>query len=485
MATEPPDTMPSPRPGATGRPAALPSLRRRVLWRVMLPLGLTWLAGSALALAVATAYTRAAFDRSLLDDAYALAANVELRDGQLSFGLSEREAAQVLFDHDDTELFAVLRGDGTVLAGRRGLARVTASGNEPWAFGDLRLDGLDLRTVSLAREVPAHYAVVVAQTKRSRSQLTRQLLVASLLPQLTLLLLLGLWLRRSVRRELAPLARLEEALARRDTNDLSPVQLQPSTRDIAHLADAVNDLLLRVGAAVEIQREFAGNVAHELRTPLAGIRSLAEYGLAQRDAAVWQEQLRRIVASEARASHLVDQFLALALAYEAGASLDLQPLALDAVVRELLLRLLPRADALGVDLGAEGLEQPLLALGTPALLEGLLNNLLDNALRYGRPSDARTGPRVTVSAEAQGAEICLSVTDNGPGMDAVERQRVLARWEQGAVGAVQRGGAGLGLAIAVRYVSLLGGRMELDAVPETGGLRASVWLLRPAVPAGA
>jgi signal transduction histidine kinase len=70
-------------------------------------------------------------------------------------------------------------------------------------------------------------------------------------------------------------------------------------------------------------------------------------------------------------------------------------------------------------------------------------------------------------------------------MGVLERQRVLARWEQGAVGAVQRGGAGLGLAIAVRYVSLLGGRMELDAVPETGGLRASVWLLRPAVPAGA
>ncbi|MDE2146809.1 MAG: sensor histidine kinase [Burkholderiales bacterium] len=471
----------APTEAAPARP--LPSLRRRVLWRVMGPLALTWLLGSALTVTVATVYTRKAFDRSLLDDAYAVATNVELRGDRLAFALTGHQAAQVLFDHGETVLFAVAGADGSLIAGQPGLRPDATGRGEPWVFGDRDFEHLALRTVTLRRLAPRPFTVVVAQTTRSRSRLVGQLLLASVVPQAGLLLALGLWLRRSIRRELEPLASLEQALEQRDTNDLAPVQLTPRTRDIAHLADAVNALMARIDAGVQVQREFAGNVAHELRTPLAGIRSLAEYGLAQRDPSVWQQQLRRIVASEARASHLVDQLLALALADEAGASLQLGPVALDALVRELLLRTLPSADARGVDLGAAGLEQPLYALGSPALLEGLLSNLLDNAFRYGRPAQAGETPRVTVTAEAQGAEVCLSVTDNGPGMDAEQCERVLARWEQGAAALQQRGGTGLGLAIAVRYVALLGGRMALGAAPEGPGLRASVWLLRPAMQA--
>ena len=475
-----------PKPGAedalSDRSAPLPSLRRRVLWRVMGPLALTWLLGSALAVTVASVYTRKAFDRALLDDAFALAANTELRAGRLTFGLSTRETSQVLFDHDEKELFAIFGSDGALIAGEPGLAADGPPGTEPWTFGDRRFQNLSLRSVTLRRDTPRPFIVVVAQTTRNRSLLARELLSVSIPPQVALLLALGLWLRRSIRRELQPLASLEQALEQRDTNDLTPVQLAPGTRDIAHLADAVNALMARIGEAVQVQREFAGSVAHELRTPLAGIRSLAEYGLAQRDPSVWQEQLRRIVASEARASHLVDQLLALALADEARGSLKLEPVAVDALVRDLLLRALPRADALGVDLGAAGLEQPLFALGSPALLEGLLSNLLDNAFRYGRPSAPDELPRVTVAAEAQGAEVCLSVTDNGPGMDDEQCERVLARWEQGAAALKQRGGTGLGLAIAMRYVTLLGGRMALGAAAEGEGLRASVWLLRPPAP---
>jgi two-component system sensor histidine kinase TctE len=236
--------------------------------------------------------------------------------------------------------------------------------------------------------------------------------------------------------------------------------------------------MARIAAGVRAQREFAGNVAHELRTPLAGIRSLAEYGLAQKDPAAWAAQLRSIVASEQRASRLIDQLLALALADELGQSLKLEPVAIDRVVQDLLVRVLPRADAAGVDLGAAGVEQPLRALGTVALVEGLLGNLIDNALRYGRPADAGTVPRVTVAAVEQGDELLLSVTDNGPGMDAEQREREPARWEQGPAGMQQAGGSGLGLAIVSRYVGLLGGRLALEPAPEGSGLRACVWLRR-------
>ena len=462
----------------------LPSLRRRMVWRVILPLALTWLVGTSVAMAVAAVYTRKAFDRSLLDDAQAIAANVGEREGQLVFNLSAREVGGVLFDEEEKVFFAVLRGDGSLVAGQGGLqgeaveADSEPAAAEPWAFDDHHYRGFDLRRVTLWRALPLPHRVVVAQTTRSRARLSGQLLLASVLPQAVLLLLLGLWLRRSITAELQPLGQLEQALAQRDTQDLAPVHLAPRSRDIAHLSNAVNALMARIAAGVQAQREFAGNVAHELRTPLAGIRSLAEYGLAQTDAATQAAQLRQIVASEQRASHMIDQLLALALADEARDSLHLQTVAVDAVVRDVLLRWLPRADAAGVDLGADGLDVPRLALATVPLLEGLLNNLADNALRYGRPGTPGVVPRVTVAAQEQGSELLLSVTDNGPGMDEAQRQRVLARWEQGPAGVQQGAGTGLGLAIVARYVALMGGRLALQPAPDGSGLRVCVWLLR-------
>ena len=468
------------------RSAAQHSLRRRMLWRVLLPLALTWLLGSAISITVAYIFAAEAFDRSLLDDAYDIAANVSTKDGGLVLNLSPHEVETVLFDQSEKTFFAVFKSDGSLLAGNGALHAQPAVNGRDFAFDERRYLGLDLRAVTLRQQEPLAFVVVVAQTTPSRSQLLRQLLVNSVVPQAILLLLLGLWLGRSIRRELEPLSRLQQALQSRDTGDLTPVQLEPTSGDIGRLAGAINALMSRIDAGVRAQREFAGNIAHELRTPLAGIRSLAEYGLMQKDPALWQAQLRNIVQSEQRASRLVDQLLALALADEARDSLKLEAVAVDVVVRDVLLRQMPRADAAGVDLGAQGLEQPLLAMADVALLEGLLANLVDNALRHGRPA-AHTHiattlpnpvPHVTVEVTPQGAEVLLTVTDNGPGLDGAQRQRVLARWEQGAA-ALQRGsGSGLGLAIVSRYVALLGGRFELVAAPGGVGLQACVWLVR-------
>jgi two-component system sensor histidine kinase TctE len=449
-----------------------------MLWRVTLPLALTWLLGSAVAVTVAYVYTRKAFDRSLLDDAYAIAANVSASGGELVFNLSPREVGAVLFDQSEREYFAILRPDGSLVAGQGGLRLTPVDTSEPFVFEERHYRGADLRMVTLSRTQPLPHAVVVAETTRSRSRLAAQLLAASVAPQVALLLLLGLWLRRSIGRELQPLAELQQALEQRGSTDLEPVRLAPQTRDIARLADAFNALMARIAAGLRAQREFSGNVAHELRTPLAGIRSQAEYGLAQKDPAAWAAQLRGIVTSEQRASHLVDQLLALALADEAHQSLQLEPVALDALIADLLLRLLPRADALGVDLGAAGLEAPHKVMATAALIEGLVGNLIDNALRYGQPSAPGAQQRVTVALEAAGDAVLLSVSDNGPGMDEAQRERVLARWEQGPAGMRQRGGAGLGLAIVGRYVELLGGRLALRPVADGPGLCACVWLQR-------
>jgi len=183
-----------------------------------------------------------------------------------------------------------------------------------------------------------------------------------------------------------------------------------NSREVERLGVAIDALLVRIGDGVRAQREFAGNVAHELRTPLAGIRALAEYGLAQTDPALQREQLLAISQAQARASHLVDQLLALALADESRGSLTLEAVALDAVAREVVLRFMQRADQVGVDLGAQGLESAVRVRANAALVEGMLTNLIDNALRYGRSADGRA-PVITIALTQGAGEARLSVID--------------------------------------------------------------------------
>ncbi|MFZ2651014.1 MAG: sensor histidine kinase N-terminal domain-containing protein [Burkholderiaceae bacterium] len=458
-------------------------MRSRMLRRVLLPLALTWLVGAAAAFAVAYAFTLEAFDRALVDDARVIAAKVVDRDGQLSLELSERELRALLLEKSEEEFFAVLRPDGTVLAGNAELHATKPAPGKRWVFSDALYHGDELRVVTLSSRIASAYSVVVAQTTQGRKELLHRLVAYSVAPQVILLLWLGWRLRRSVDRELAPLEGLQLALERRDATDLTPLHSAAQSREVEHLAHTFNELMLRIGRGVQAQREFTGNVAHELRTPLAGIRALAEYGLAQADPKVWQEQLRSIAASQERASRLVDQLLALALADEARDTLVLTALRIDEIARNAVLSRLPRADAQGVDLGATGLDQPVLALGNVLLLEAALNNLIDNALRYGRPGD---GERHTVTVEVgrQAGSALMSVTDNGPGIDDAHRDRLVQRWAQGRADAARGDGSGLGLAIVSRYAELLGGTLALESGPAGRGLRAVLTLPAAAAATG-
>ena len=455
-----------------------PSLRNRLLRHVLLPLALTWLLGSALVVAVAAYFTQQAFDRSLLDDAYLVASHVRGNPdlGELELSLSTQEMRTVLFDQSEALFFAVLRSDGSLLAGHAGLhADPLGEGKGP-TFQSLDYQNRSLRRVTIHRQQPAEFYVVMAQTTTSRDRLIQRLLVFSIAPQILLLIFLATWLQRAIEEDLEPLAALEKGLGQRDARDLTPVPVSASTRDIQKLGQAINALLGRIADSVRAQREFSGNVAHELRTPLAGIRALADYGLRQNEPRVWREQLEGIAQSQERASHLVDQLLALALADEAQQTFEQKPVALDQLVREAVMRFLPRADAAGIDLGANNAELVSTVLGNGALIEGILNNLLDNALRYGRAHEEAS--RITISLKDNPQSVVLSVYDNGPGVSKAQLQKLSKRWVQGAAGEALKEGSGLGLAIVKAYVSLMGAKLQLDS--ETPhGLRVSVTFTKP------
>ena len=501
-----PAPLPTPEPAST--PERLPSLRTRLARHVLLPLGLVWLVGTAITTGVAYYYAQQAFDRGLLDDAYALAANVQTGPQGVQLKLTESELKALLFDQSESVFFAVRRFDGSLVSGHAWLRapapaaaetpqssdQITTTIGKKFDFSNTSHQGNPLRVVSVYRpaaDIGLTFQVVMAQTTHSRTELLQRVLLFSLVPQAILLLLLAGWLRRAIGTDLHPLASLQRALDRRDTHDLAPVAVQASTRDLQQLGGAINSLMARVEAGVQAQREFAGNVAHELRTPLAGIRALAEYGLAQADPQVWQRQLTAVAASEARASHMVAQLLALALADETRDSLRLVPVALDLLVRRVVLQAMPRADALGVDLGARGIDEPVSVRGDVGLIEGVLNNLLDNALRHGKPA-VGTAPAITVELHQSADAVSLRVTDNGPGIAAGQHQDMMRRWQRagggmGAGNGVEAGqGVGLGLAIVARYAALLGARFELvngesdptaQALTGTGLSAGLVWTI--------
>ena len=453
-----------------------PSLGARLLQHAMPPLAVTWALGAAIAVLIGDTFTQQAFDRALLDDAYVVSAHVDREGAGLALSLTDEELDAVLFDQSETVYFAVLADDGALIAGQAGLsAAAPPAAGATYAFSTIRLGDRRLRAVVLKQRGGDGFSVVIAQTTLARSQLLQKLLIYSVVPQLLLLALVAWGLRRVIRQDLAPLAALQRTLDQRDAADLTPmppeVAGEANSREVERVGVAINALLERVSAGVRAQREFAGTVAHELRTPLAGIRALAEYGLAQSDPQKQREQLQAIVDSQARASRLVDQLLALALADEARDSLVREPVALGALARGAVLQRLVVAEQAGVDLGAQGLEQEVTVLAHPALVEGMLVNLIDNALRHGR-SAVSTASVVTVALAHDAETAVLSVTDNGPGLGSDEQRSLLQRWAQGSNGERLGEGAGLGLAIVARYAELLGARFELVDAASGPGLCA-------------
>jgi two-component system sensor histidine kinase TctE len=302
-----------------------------------------------------------------------------------------------------------------------------------------------------------------------------------MVPQLLLLLGLAWWLRRKIQQDVQPLTDLQNAVALRDVRDLKPVFVSNRSAEMQDLSEAINALLLRIDKGVRSQKEFAGNVAHELRTPLAGMKALTDYALSQSDPAVWREQLEKMAASQERASHLMNQLLAIALVQEAQESMA-ETVKLDEVIRNSIMRHLHRADALGIDLGASGLDErgAVSVLAQRALIEGVIDNLIDNAFRYGL-TPAGTARRVTVelfSNPSQG-QCGVWVHDNGPGIEPLRRQRLMQRWVHGEEGPALQNGSGLGLAIVSEYARIMGAQLFLETADDGRGLKAGLLFQTP------
>ncbi|MBV7535810.1 sensor histidine kinase [Duganella sp. sic0402] len=289
-----------------------------------------------------------------------------------------------------------------------------------------------------------------------------------LLPLLISLPLLPLPAWLSIRLALRPWRQVTQEVAARGPGDLTPLACRPPHRELAALVDSINALLLRVNQSAQRERSFIADAAHELRTPLAAMRVHAEALQRQTGNALQHELLDGILNSGNRAGRLVGQLLRL-MRSDAPDSAPHLRLALDALLQDRLAVLSMLASRSGVELEMVAAE-PLYIQGQSESLVSLIDNLVENAIKYSPP-----GGMVQVSIVAAGAEVVLSVRDQGPGIAPALRERVFDRFFRDP--RQTQSGSGLGLAIAASVAASHHGRIHLDDAPG-GGLLASVRLPR-------
>jgi two-component system, OmpR family, sensor histidine kinase TctE len=315
----------------------------------------------------------------------------------------------------------------------------------------------------------------VAETRGKRSTLATEIIKGVMVPQFIILPLAVLLVWLALVRGIRPLNELEQRIRARKPDDLSPIEESFVPQEVAPLVSSINDLLTRLKTSLTTQKRFLADAAHQLKTPLAGLRMQAELAQRESDAQEIRGSLRQIARSSARATHTVNQLLALARAETTGRALPSARIDLARLVTEVVRDSVPRALEQGVDLGYEGpQEMPEVCLmdGNPTLLQEMVRNLVDNAIHYSGPGGVVTAK--VLFDRFSGVQI-LQVEDNGPGIPENERDLVLQPFYR-ALG-TNVDGSGLGLAIVQEIAQQHSATVEMeDAHPdhEPRGLRVSV-----------
>jgi signal transduction histidine kinase len=264
---------------------------------------------------------------------------------------------------------------------------------------------------------------------------------------------------------LQPLQRTAASVGERSEQDLREVDAAGAPREVRPLVDALNRLLKRIRMALQTERRFTADAAHELRTPLAAIRANAQVLVGARDQAEREATARDLLASVDRSTRLVEQLLALARADQPLHDDKLREVDIADVAREQLAVHRTRAEQRGIKLQAE--LQTGATRADPALLSVMVRNLLDNALRYTPP-----GGHVTIATGADANGPVLTVEDDGPGIPEAERERVFERFHR--LQGQRASGSGLGLSIVRRVADVHGARVAIAAGSGDRGTRVSV-----------
>jgi len=451
--------------------AERPLLRRKLLGWLFVPLFLLLSADAFVSYWIALRFSQEAHDRTLLEVAREVSFYLREGDDGLRLDLSEEAQRLLLTDSVDTLHYQTATVDGRTIAGKL-LAAPPRRGPRPETFYDGEVDGVPVRMVELrvsaggAARRPGT-VVRVAETLNRRTGLAREFLLSVIVPQVLLILIAAVVVWFGVVHGLRPLERLQRAVAARSHRDRSPLSADNVPGEVSPLLDAINDLLARLDRVLTLQGRFIADAAHQLKTPIAALHAQYEVALREPDPARMREALRQLGPGLQRMSRLVSQLLALARNDPVAApALRREQVDLNALGLEVATAWVPQALAREIDLGFEESAEPVLILADEARLHEMLDNLVDNAVRY-----SRKGGRITVRVRAR-PRPAIEVCDDGPGVPAAERARIFERFHR-VLGTAQDG-SGLGLAIAQEIALLHGAEILLSDDADGVGTTFSV-----------
>jgi two-component system OmpR family sensor kinase len=368
--------------------------------------------------------------------------------------LPEPDFITQVWDKDGVLMFYSRPNFAIPMRPRPGFSNVDWNGQSWRVF--TQLDGL--RIIQVAHPLSLRQEMAADLTRRA------VLPLAALLP----LLALGIWI--IVGRALRPLSSISAAVRARTPSALQPLAERDVPEELVPLVGSLNDLLARLNRALEVQRQFVADAAHELRSPLTAVQlqlQLLERADSAEERVLALECLERGVQ---RSTHLVQQLMTLARQDPQEPEEANAPVDLDRLVREVAVDFEPLAQQNGLSLNLDS-HAPLQILSDEDSLRVMLGNLVDNAIRY-----TPRGGIVTVRARADGADALLEVEDSGPGIAADQRDRVFDRFYRVPRQDASEEGSGLGLAIVKRVVDRHHGRISLDSGRDGTGLRVTIRL---------
>lgn len=416
-------------------------------------------------------------DRVLVGSALAIAEQVSLDEaGGLEVDIPYSSLEMLTSTAQDKVFYRVDGPVGSFLTGYRDLAVVQAPAGGV-AFADGTYGEVGIRSATLMREISTGetsipFAVTVAESTRARSALARAILVRSALRLAVFVLGVAVLVWVAVTIALRPLTRLGEAIAERSPDDLRPVT-SDTPDEVEPLVTAINLFMARLETALDALRNFTGNASHQLRTPLAVVRTqlaLIDRSTGPDEAAAASDKAKSALE---RAERVLSQLLVLARVDASAGVATLTQVDLVAVAKEVTSEMVPAALVQDIDLGFEG-SGPALVAADPTLLSELLQNLVSNAIAY-----AGRGAVVTVRVRQHAGQRILEVEDNGPGLSeqqmaaAIQSRRGTSR-PVPHLAKGQATGIGLGLAVAVEVSELFGARLRLGKPSAGSGLVASI-----------
>lgn len=423
------------------------SLKQRLLLLVLTSVCLIWLAA-----AVFTYWDAKHELNQVLDAHLAQASTLLVAQSTEELDDLAEEYAPLLHKYSRRVAFQIWE-DGSKLLFQSANAPKLPLANQTTGFSDISIADQNWRVfTSQAKAEHGHQLIIhVAELKDVREQLANNIIGNLLTPLWFALPLLALLLWWSVATSLKPLAKLTQAIAQRKPDNLSPIQLQAPT-EVSPLVERLNQLFSKTKALIENERRFTADAAHELRTPLAGIQAQVQVAQAAQTSVIREHALQQALQACQRASHLMAQLLTLAR-LESAAAISMASCDLRELAQQQIRELAPHAWEQGVQLAlAEG--ESVTIQGLPTLLEVLLRNLLDNAIRY-----TGSGTEVVVATAYENGSAYLSVCDTGAGLAAEELAKITERFYRPADTTAT--GSGLGLSIVRRIAELHGANLTI------------------------